>query len=194
MFFILGFNPPLGTWSPSDPLHLLVKRNRKQRIPLEVLQNKDLGVSYITSDPESIGQNLVIWPHPLARETKKCSLAVCQDEQRNCACHHRLLPNKVYLEWDLPGGPVFKNPPANARDAGFNPWSRKIPHVRRQLSLQITTTEDCVLWSPCSATREATAMRSLCTAPREQPPACHNQRKPTQQQIHIFFKIFQNIS
>ena len=42
----------------------------------------------------------------------------------------------------------------------FNPWSRKILHTTRQLSLCATTTEACTPQSPGSATREATAVRS----------------------------------
>ena len=40
----------------------------------------------------------------------------------------------------LPGGPVVKNPPANAGDRGSIP-SRKIPHAKGQLSLCATNTE-----------------------------------------------------
>ena len=42
---------------------------------------------------------------------------------------------------DFPGGAVVKNPPANAGDTGFEPWSGKIPHAVEQLSLCATTTE-----------------------------------------------------
>ena len=36
----------------------------------------------------------------------------------------------------LPGGSVAKNPPAKARDLGFDPWVRKIPWKRKwQLTL-----------------------------------------------------------
>ena len=41
----------------------------------------------------------------------------------------------------FPSGPVVKNPPANAGDQGFNPWSGKIPRAAEQLSLCTTTTE-----------------------------------------------------
>ena len=54
----------------------------------------------------------------------------------------------------FPGGPVVKNLPANAGGHGFDPWSRKIPHGVDQLS-------------PCSTTREATAVRSSCIRTRE---------------------------
>ena len=50
----------------------------------------------------------------------------------------------------------------------LDPWSRKLPHTTGHLSLWATTTEP-KLWSPCSATREASIMRSLCAATREQP-------------------------
>ena len=43
---------------------------------------------------------------------------------------------------DFPGGPVVKNPPSNAGDAGSIPgWGTKIPHAVGQLSPRATTTE-----------------------------------------------------
>ena len=43
---------------------------------------------------------------------------------------------------DFPGGPVVKNPPSNAGDAGLIPGRGiKIPHAVGQLSLRATTTE-----------------------------------------------------
>ena len=30
----------------------------------------------------------------------------------------------------FPGGSLVRNPPANAEDIVFNPWSGKIPHVK----------------------------------------------------------------
>ena len=41
----------------------------------------------------------------------------------------------------FPGGAVVKNPPANARGHGFEPWPRKIPNAAEQLSPCTTTTE-----------------------------------------------------
>ena len=43
---------------------------------------------------------------------------------------------------DFPGGPVVKNLPCNAEDAGLIPGlGTKIPHAAEQLSLQATATE-----------------------------------------------------
>ena len=44
---------------------------------------------------------------------------------------------------DFPGGPMVRNPPANAEDMGSIPglWSEKIPHVWEQLSLSIANAE-----------------------------------------------------
>ena len=43
---------------------------------------------------------------------------------------------------DFPGGPVVKNPPSNAGDAGSIPGrGAKIPHATGQLSLCTATTE-----------------------------------------------------
>ena len=60
----------------------------------------------------------------------------------------------MYKE-DFPGGAVVKNPPANARGHGVEPWSGKIPHAAEQLSPCTTTTEP-VLWSPQATTTEPT--------------------------------------
>ena len=44
--------------------------------------------------------------------------------------------------WDFPGGPVVKNPPYNAGDAGsIHDWGTKIPHAAGQLSPCATTSE-----------------------------------------------------
>ena len=49
---------------------------------------------------------------------------------------------KNYKFWDFPGGPVVKNPPSNAGDAGSIPGQGpKIPHAAGQLSPHTTTTE-----------------------------------------------------
>ena len=45
------------------------------------------------------------------------------------------------MSWGFPGGAVVKNPPANAGENGFEPWSGKIPHAAEQLSPLATTTE-----------------------------------------------------
>ena len=52
--------------------------------------------------------------------------------------------------------------------ARVQPWSGKMPQAVEQLTL-CATTKELVLWSPCSATREATAMRSPCTTTRQKP-------------------------
>ena len=41
----------------------------------------------------------------------------------------------------FPGGAVLENPPANAGDIRFHPWSGKIPHAAEQLSPCTTSTE-----------------------------------------------------
>ena len=48
---------------------------------------------------------------------------------------------KITKCWGFPGGAVVKNPPANARRHGFEPWSGKIPHAAEQLSPCDATTE-----------------------------------------------------
>ena len=70
----------------------------------------------------------------------------------------------------------IENPPANARDMGSiprpgrfqMPWDNKT-HAPQLPSLRTSTTEVHAPYSPCLATGEATAMRSLHTATTEQP-------------------------
>ena len=46
------------------------------------------------------------------------------------------------LSWDFPDGPVVKNPPSSAGDAGSIPGREtKIPHAAGQLSPRAATTE-----------------------------------------------------
>ena len=52
------------------------------------------------------------------------------------------LPYEIHAPKDFPGGPVVKNLPYNARDAGSKPGQgTKIPHAAGQLSLHATTTD-----------------------------------------------------
>ena len=70
----------------------------------------------------------------------------------------------------FPGGSVVKNP-SSAGDR-FDLWSGKIPHASGQLGPCAVTAEptnSSEHKSSCSETREATAMRSLCTATGEYP-------------------------
>ena len=53
------------------------------------------------------------------------------------------------------------------KEKSYPASSGKVPHAMGQLSLHTTTAEGHVLLSLCFATREATALRSPGTAPRE---------------------------
>ena len=66
--------------------------------------------------------------------------------------------------WDLPGGPVVNS---LLGGHGLDPWCGKLPRAVKQLSPCTTTAEACAPreWR----TRDTTAMRSLCTATREEP-------------------------
>ena len=77
-------------------------------------------------------------------------LAYCHRGTRRGHHRHHLSKNcgrrevvgfKNHIYRGFPGGAVVKNPPANAGDYGFEPWSWKIPHAAEQLSLCATTTE-----------------------------------------------------
>ena len=80
-------------------------------------------------------------------------------------------------ESDFPGGPVVKNVPAKAGDMGSVPAQGRSPQALGQLSPCPATTEAYTPWSPCSTTREGTAMRSLHH--NESGPTRHSREKPT---------------
>ena len=73
---------------------------------------------------------------------------------------------------------MVKNPPANAGDVGLIPGQER-SHVP-------WSNPACVpqLLSLRSATREATAMRSLCITAGEQPPLSATSEEPRQQGRH----------
>ena len=68
----------------------------------------------------------------------------------------------LFKKWslDFSGGPVVKNLFCQCREHAFNPWSGKISTCSK-------TTEALVFQSLCSATREATAIRSPSTAMKQ---------------------------
>ena len=78
---------------------------------------------------------------------------------------------KIRAMRDFPGGPVVKNTPSNAGDAGSIPGQRtKIPHATGQLSLCATTTE------PTHCGAHTPQLQSSCTATTE--PARSGARAP----------------
>ena len=101
------------------------------------------------------------------------------------------------MSWGFPSGSVIKTPPANARDTVSTPvpgrsymlpshYTRAPQLLRLRSTVQepqlprphATTAEARVPSSPCSATREATAMRSLRT--KERSPCSPQQEKSPQ--------------
>ena len=75
----------------------------------------------------------------------------------------QVLPNGLVMVTE--GGREVKNPPANAGDTGLITGSRKIPLALGQLCRAIQLLR-LHAQSLCSATRETTKMRSLCTTIR----------------------------
>ena len=83
------------------------------------------------------------------------------------------------VDRDLPGGPVVKNPPSNAGDAGSIPGrGTKIPHATGQLSLRASTREP----SRCNE-RSRMPQRTSCVpqlrpnAAKKKPPKNKNKNK-----------------
>ena len=84
--------------------------------------------------------------------------------------------DKEDVEWDFAGGPVVKNPPSNAGDAGSIPGrGTKIPHAAGQLSPRASTIEPacCKLQSPGALEPKHSGAQALWS-PRALEPAHHN--------------------
>ena len=81
---------------------------------------------------------------------------------------------KEYLDktWDLPGGPVVKNPPANARDTGL------ITHLRRLYTLQGNEAHAPQPQSLHSRTREQQLLRPEWLEPVLLNMRSHQNEKP----------------
>lgn len=77
----------------------------------------------------------------------------------------------------FPGDPGVKNPPCNAREHPFSPWSQKIQYAEGHQA-QCALTTELTLWSPHSATREAPETSSPRHHEIAVAPLC-NQRPPT---------------
>jgi len=75
---------------------------------------------------------------------------------------------KKYHFSGFPGGTVDRNPPANAEDMGLIPDPGRFHKPRSNWAHMPQLLKPTPL-SPCSPTREATGMRSLCTATKRSP-------------------------
>ena len=81
----------------------------------------------------------------------------------------------------FPGGPVVRTLRFHCRGHGFKPWSGKIPRAAERLSPYATATEARAPENPCSAVREATAMRSPRTAAKRSPRSPQLEKARAQQ-------------
>ena len=71
---------------------------------------------------------------------------------------------KKIKTWDFPNGPMVKDPPGNAGDAGWTPGlGTKTPHATEQLSPCAPTTEACAFRSPRTTTTEFVCCNSGST-------------------------------
>ena len=72
----------------------------------------------------------------------------------------------------------------------FDPWSRKTPRATEQPSPWATTVEPVGPRPLSSETRDATAVRSLCSAPGEQPlPTARGRPRPAAKTSAVQIKI-----
>ena len=87
---------------------------------------------------------------------------------------------------DIPGGPVDKNPPANAGHGDTG----SIPGPGRSHVPQSNQAAEPQLLSPLSRAQEHQLLKPMCLEPvfcnkrsqRSEKPVHHNERKPSQQQ------------
>ena len=115
------------------------------------------------------------WPkEPSSLHLKE--LPICGREvMKNLHQRHGLRTWINEYVWGLPCWLSGKEASWQCRRHVFDPWSGKIPHAVKQLSL-CTTVIEPALYSLSSMTREATAIRSLHTTTRVQPPPQRNKR------------------
>ena len=95
-------------------------------------------------------------------------------------------PSTLKKDWGLPWWRSGYESACQCRGHGFDSWSGKIPHAPQLLSLcsrarvpQLLKPVHLLLFS---ATREATAMRSPCTATESNPCSPQPEKAHTQQQ------------
>ena len=89
-------------------------------------------------------------------------------------------PRKAQFIWNFPGGPVVRNPPSNAGDAGLIlGWGTKIPHASGQLSLSPKTREPATpqLLSLSSGAHEPQLETSCVPCQRACVPQCSQDKK-----------------
>ena len=126
------------------------------------------------------GRSPALGARSLGHWTTREVLIVCFLLWRSSHCRQVYQIGTVGLSWWSSGWESA----SQCRGHGFNPWSRDIPHTADQLSLCVLTTEP-KLWSLCSATREATTMRSLRITTKSNPcslqleKTCEQQQRPS---------------
>ena len=80
----------------------------------------------------------------------------------------------------FPGGKVVESLPANAGDTGSSPGPGR-SHMPRSHKARAPQLLSQCTWSPCSATREATAMRSPRIAVKSSPRSLQLEKAHAQQ-------------
>ena len=100
------------------------------------------------------------------RETERaCDGAILCPEyvETHFSCDLR----KITTEVGFPGSSVIKNPPAEAGDNRFSPWSWRIPSCHGANKTRAPQLLSLCSGTPCSPTREATTKTSWPTATRQ---------------------------
>ena len=84
----------------------------------------------------------------------------CDQSHKKLTLSSELLKSRAL---GFPGGAVVENLPANAGDTGSSPGPGRSHMPRSNWAREPQLLSLCI-WSPCSATKEATTVRGPCTA------------------------------
>ncbi|KAI4564234.1 hypothetical protein MJT46_010032 [Ovis ammon polii x Ovis aries] len=131
--------PPLSTTRDSPGTAARTQHKQKQSLTSIYLYSGSSIARHQTTKPTHLGYKNML----ASTDLKVVPFSPeAEDHSQSSTVDHPAQVGKLVSEsQDFPGSPMVKNPPANAEDVGFDPWSRKIPHSTGQRNACVTTTE-----------------------------------------------------
>ena len=153
--FILVWSSVLGLRRVSSLLHVQGLEEGFARQPWIIPSSKGRSLSLHSMTSFSFISCAILWiPGLLAQSLKTKNIV------------HKKWTLKMVYPSGLPWWVSGKESACQCRGHGFDLWSGKIPYAMGHLSSAPQLPKPAHL-EPCSATREATSVRSLCTPTRE---------------------------